>query len=155
MGREAECRTPGNCELVSEYSKQLRADLDELKKAVAKHSVYIVNTNNDICEITASMKLLTPQKPDWLKIILAGITLLTIIMSAQIWVQSNFENRPTKLEVQEQIKPIKESIADIGDKAHHMQRAQSVQKVVTERVETQQKEILSKLNALLSKRRRR
>lgn len=124
-------------------------EIDDIKQVLAAHNVRFENGRNALEDLRKTVEALKPEPTDWVRVGLAFLTIVSVLMGAQIWIQSNFETRPTRGEIEAQIAPLESKTDRVGQEIRSLKQGQAVQGEVIQRIEKTQEATMQKLNTLL------
>lgn len=96
-------------------------------------------------------KKIEPKAPDWLKLMLAGLSVVGILMGAQLWLTDRFNDRPTQAEFEKQVLPIKEAQKETARDVGDIQRSQSAQQTSIKNIENTQTKQGAKIDTILER----
>ena len=135
-------------------------ELDDIKQILAAHNVRFENGRNALEDLRKSVEGVQPKPTDWIKVGLAFLTIVSVLMGGQLWIQSNFESRPTRAEIESQIAPLQERTESVTrdiqtktdsvkEEIRALKQSQAVQGEVVQRIEKTQEQTVQKLNTVL------
>lgn len=92
-----------------------------------------------------------PKAPDWLKMMLAGLSVVGILMGAQLWLTDRFNDRPTQAEVEKLTAPIKAAQKETAKDVGNIEKSQSAQQTSIKNIETTQATQGGKIDKILER----
>lgn len=129
----------------------LQDDMSHVKETLVAHETRFGNGREVMAEIRTDIEKLKPKAPDWLKLMLAGLSVVGILMGAQLWLTDRFNDRPTQSEVEKMTAPIKaaqkETAMEIGD----IEKSQSAQQTSIRNIEREQTKQGDKIDTILER----
>jgi len=130
---------------------ELQDDMVQVKEKLVVHETRFGNGSHVMAEMKADIDSLKPKAPDWLKLMLAGLSVVGVLMGAQLWMTDRFNDRPTHGETEKMITPIrqaqKETARDVGD----IQKSQSAQQTSIKNIEYTQEAQSRKIDTILER----
>lgn len=136
--------------------EELKKDVAELKEATVEHRLRLENGVKVFGDFDERIKRLEPKAPDWLKLLMAGVTLLGIALGAYYGVVEKLHDRPTA----EQLEKVVDKHVEHGHPAAEKQlqdirEEQVEQRTVIQNIDKRQGEVHQKLDRLLEQQPRR
>lgn len=108
-----------------------------------------------MAEMREDIEKLKPKTPDWLKLFLAGVSVVGILMGAQLWLTDRFNERPRWDQVEGLVRPLKAEQERTAASVRKIETMQSEHGTALEVIKSAQKRQDAKLDTLLAPRRRR
>lgn len=164
MGRKAERRASRDRRVVSELSRlssdvsETRDDLVSIKERLAAHETRFGNGREVMAEIRDSISKnsrdiedLKPKAPDWLKLTLAVLSVVGILMGAQLWMTDRFSDRPTHYQIEKMTGPIKAAQKETAKEIRDIEKSQSAQATSIKNIEASQKAQEANVDTILKR----
>ena len=82
---------------------------------------------------------------------LAGLSVVGILMGAQLWLTDKFNSRPTRHESEKMIAPIKEAQKETAGEIKDIEKSQSAQQTSIKNIEKAQDDQGKKIDTLLQR----
>ena len=130
---------------------ELQDDMTQVKEKLVVHETRFGNGIHVMAEMKAEISALKPKAPDWLKLMLAGLSVVGILMGAQLWLTDRFNDRPTHREAEKMVTPIKEAQKETAKEIGDIGKSQSAQKISIENIETTQASQSKKIDTILER----
>ncbi len=130
---------------------EIKDDIVEVKEKVAGHEIRFDNGRKIMGDIKADLNALKPKAPDWLKLLLAGLTIIGILMGGQLWLTDRFNDRPTKKALEKRINPIKVSQEKTSKEIRGIRDEQIEQRTLINHVKETQDKQDEKLSDILDR----
>jgi hypothetical protein len=134
---------------------ELQDEVAEAKETLVEHATRFENGRHVMDElkgrVTSVEKRIEPKAPDWQKLLLAGLTVIGVLMGAQLWITEKFNDRPTHEEVQKMTGPLKDVQRDTAREIGDIEKSQSAQAESIRNIETLQKDQGRKIDAILER----
>jgi cytoskeletal protein RodZ len=129
----------------------LQDDMSEVKETLVMHETRFGNGREVMADMRDRIEKLEPKAPDWLKLGLAGLSVIGILMGAQIWLTDRFNARPTQSQVDKMTAPIKAAQKETAKEIRDIERHQSAQQISIQNIESTQKEQGGKIDTILER----
>jgi septal ring factor EnvC (AmiA/AmiB activator) len=122
-----------------------------VKEKLVSHETRLGNGIHVMSEMKTDIEGLKPKAPDWVKIMLAGLTVVGILMGAQLWLTDRFNDRPTQAEVEKMTAPIKEAQKETAKEIGDIEKSQSAQQTSIKNIENTQRSQGAKIDTILER----
>jgi cytoskeletal protein RodZ len=127
---------------------------DEMGEVQEKQIVFETRFSNGR-EVMAELKQdiidLKPKAPDWLKLMLAGLSVVGILMGAQLWLTDRFNSRPTQEQMEKNIAPIKAAQKETAKDVREIEKSQSAAQTSVKNIEHTQTQQGAKIDTILER----
>jgi hypothetical protein len=130
---------------------ELQDDMGEVKEKLVEHETRFSNGREIMAEIKRDVIDLKPKAPDWLKLMLAGLSVVGILMGAQLWLTDRFNDRPTQQEMDRSISPIKAAQKETAKEIGEIEKSQSAQQTSIRNIERTQNQQGTKIDTILER----
>lgn len=122
-----------------------------VKETLVVHETRLGNGRQAMVEVRERIDRLEPKAPDWLKLGLAGLSVVSILMGAQLWMNDKFNDRPTRGEVDKRVAPIKEAQKQTAREIGDIEKSQSAQAASIRNIESAQEKQVGKIDLILER----
>ena len=122
-----------------------------VKETLVVHETRLGNGREVMAEMRKEIEDLKPKAPDWLKIMLAGLSVVGVLMGGQLWLTDRFNDRPTQHEVEKMTAPIEEAQKETAKEIGDIEKSQSAQKISIQNIEATQAEQGRKIDTILER----
>lgn len=129
----------------------IEEDVIGINKKLSEHDLRFGNGREAMGTIRKRVEALEPKAPDWQKILLAGLTVVGVLMGAQLWITEKFASRPTQDEIDQQIQPIQEAQKETAREIRDIEKHQSAQQTSIRNIERAQIDQDRKLDTILER----
>lgn len=133
----------------------LQDDMSQVKEAIVMHETRFGNGREAMAAIRKDLGAIEedikPKAPDWVKIFLAGLTVVGILMGAQLWITSEFDDKATKLELEKSEASIKSAQKETAKQIGEIEKSQSAQETSIKNIEATQKDQGHKIDTILDR----
>lgn len=133
----------------------LQDDMSEVKETLASHNTRFENGRHVMDElkgrVTSVERRTEPKAPDWQKLLLAGLTVIGVLMGAQLWITEKFNDRPTHREVQEMTDSLKDAQRETTKEIGDIEKSQSAQQTSIRNIERIQAAQDEKIDTILER----
>ena len=123
----------------------------QVKEKLVVHETRFGNGSFVMAEMKEDINKLKPKAPDWLKLMLAGLSVIGILMGAQLWLTDRFNARPTHSDTEKMIAPIKEAQKETSKDVGDIQKSQSAQQTSIKNIEYTQQMQSGKIDTILER----
>jgi predicted nucleic acid-binding Zn-ribbon protein len=110
---------------------ETKDDVSELKQSVtaneASNQVRFTNGRKVMAEMKSDVADLKPKAPDWQKLLLAGFTVVALLMGGQLWITEALNKRVTQTEMEKRLLPIENAQKRTAEDIRDLAQAQSAQ----------------------------
>jgi septal ring factor EnvC (AmiA/AmiB activator) len=130
---------------------ELQDEVVTVKEKLVVHESKFDNGRLAMAEIRERVDRLEPKAPDWLKLMLAGLSVVGILMGAQLWLTDRFNDRPTHSEVEKMTRPIKEAQRETAKEIGDIEKSQSAQETSIRNIEREQTKQGDKIDTILER----
>jgi cytoskeletal protein RodZ len=130
---------------------ELQDDMGVVKEKLVQHETRFSNGREVMSEMKQDLIDLKPKAPDWLKLMLAGLSVVAILMGAQLWLTDRFNARPTRAQVEKQVAPIKEAQKETAKEIGDIEKSQSAQQTSIRNIEHTQTAQGKKIDKILER----
>lgn len=130
---------------------ELKDGMIEVKEKVSGHEIRFSNGRKVMADIKTEINELKPKAPDWLKLLLAGLSIVGILMGAQLWLTDRFAARPTKEALEKRIAPIEASREKTSKEIREIRDEQIEQRTLMKNVKETQNNQDKKLGDILDR----
>lgn len=130
---------------------ELRDDVSHVKEKVAGHEIRFSNGRKIMAELKGEVEKLKPKAPDWLKLLLAGLSIVGVMMGAQLWLTDKFSERPTEKKMNQRIAPVEEAQEETSKEIREMRDEQIEQRQIIKGIEKTQYSQDDKLDDILTR----
>jgi cytoskeletal protein RodZ len=130
---------------------ELKDDMVEVKERVAGHEVRLSNGRKVMGELRSEVEQLKPKAPDWLKLLLAGLSIIGVLMGAQLWLTDRFSERPTNGQLEKRFSPIEASEEKTSKEIRNIRDEQIEQRALINHVKEAQKDQSEKIEEVLDR----
>ena len=148
-------RQPTNSELHTSKLRsnvsELQDDVTQIKGTIIVHESRFGNGREAMKAIREDIEMLKPKAPDWVKLMLAGLSVIGVLMGAQLWLTDRFNNRPTKGQVEAIVAPLRESRKETAREIKAIEISQSAQQTSIKDIQKTQKDLDNKLGTILDR----
>jgi cytoskeletal protein RodZ len=129
----------------------LQDDMGEVKEKLVEHETRFSNGREVMAEMKQEIVDLKPKAPDWLKLMLAGLSVVGILMGAQLWLTDRFNSRPTRGEMEKNAAPIKQAQKETAKEIGDIEKSQSAQQTSIQNIERTQTQQGRKIDTILER----
>lgn len=129
----------------------LRDDMEQVKQSIIVHETRFGNGREVMADMKRDIEALQPTAPDWLKLMLAGFSVIGVLMGAQLWMTDKFNDRPTGHQVEKLIEPIKQTQKETAKEIVDIERSQAKQATTIKNIEREQNSQGKKLDSILDR----
>jgi cytoskeletal protein RodZ len=129
----------------------LQDDMSEVKEKLVEHETRLSNGRHAMHDIRERVEKLEPKAPDWLKLMLAGLSVVGVLMGAQLWLTDRFNARPTHSEVDKMVHPIQETQKETAREIGDIEKSQSAQATSIRNIEKTQAVQGEKIDTILER----
>jgi hypothetical protein len=158
MGRDIRRKTTGNrrvvtvpTDIVINDIAELQEDMAEVREKLVQHETRLGNGIHVMTELKSDIDNLKPKAPDWLKLMLAGLSVVGVLMGAQLWLTDRFNDRPTHGELGTQIAPIEQAQKETANEIRDIEKSQSAQQISIKNIESTQTAQSKKIDTILER----
>ena len=130
---------------------ELQDDMSEVKEKLVIHETRFGNGREVMNDIRNDVDKLKPKAPDWLKLMLAGLSVIGVLMGAQFWLTDRFNDRPTQAEFERRITPIKQAQKETAKEIGDIEKSQSAQQTSIKNIEKSQTAQGAKIDTILER----
>jgi len=134
---------------------ELQDDMSEVKEKLVAHETRFDNGRHAMGDIRERIEKVEqkvePKAPDWLKLMLAGLSVVGILMGAQLWLTDRFNDRPTHGEVEKMTSPIKQAQKETAKEIGDIEKSQSAQATSIKNIEREQTKQGNKIDVILER----
>ena len=133
----------------------LQDDMSEIKDRISAHDqrfgngIHVMSSMKERIEVVE--KRTEPKAPDWIKVTLAGLSVVGILMGAQLWLTDRFDDRPTQEEFDRTMAPLKEAQKNTAREIGDIGKAQSAQQTSIKNIEKTQTQQGTKIDIILER----
>jgi cytoskeletal protein RodZ len=129
----------------------LQDDMSHVRETLVAHETRFGNGREVMSEIRTDIEKLQPKAPDWLKLMLAGLSVVGILMGAQLWLTDRFNARPTRGEMDKMTAPIKSAQKETAKEIGDIEKSQSAQQTSIKNIENTQTAQGHKIDTILDR----
>lgn len=130
---------------------ELQDDMSQAQEKLIVHETRFGNGQKAMSEMRTDIEVLQPKSPDWLKMFLAGLSVVGILMGAQLWLSDRFNDRPTHREVDKGLLPIRSAQKETAGEIKEIEKSQSATKTAIKNIEATQNKQGAKLDRILER----
>lgn len=134
---------------------ELQDEMSGVKEKLVEHEMRFDNGRHAMSDIrdrvTVVESEIRPKAPDWLKLMLAGLSVVGILMGAQLWMTDRFNDRPTHADVEKMTAPIKEAQKSTAKEIGDIEKSQSAQQTSIKNIENTQIRQSEKIDIILER----
>lgn len=134
---------------------ELQDDMSGVKEKLVEHDMRFDNGRHAMVDIRSRIATveneIKPKAPDWLKLMLAGLSVVGILMGAQLWMTDRFNDRPTHSDVEKMAAPIQEAQKETANDVGRIRESQAAQQTSIKTIETTQVQQNSKIDMILER----
>lgn len=130
---------------------ELQDDVSHMKETLTAHEVRLGNGREIMSEMREDLESLKPKAPDWLKILLAGLTVIGVLMGGQLWMTDRFNDRPTRRQVEKMTTPIQQAQKETAKEIKDIEKYQSAQQISIQNIERAQTQQGTKIDKILTR----
>lgn len=144
-----------NLETLNRDVSELQDDMTEVKEKLVAHEtrfgngIHVMDGMKD--RIDKVEKKVEPKAPDWLKLMLAGLSVIGVLMGAQLFLTDRFNDRPTHEEADKMIAPIKAAQKETAKDVGNIQKSQAASETSIKNIETVQQRQGDKIDMILER----
>jgi hypothetical protein len=142
-------------ERLSDDVLELQDDMSHVKEKLVAHETRFGNGIHVMGEMKGRIevveKKVEPKAPDWLKLMLAGLSVVGVLMGAQLWLTDRFNDRPTDQEMESRIAPIRAAQKDTANDVGDIRQSQAAQQTSIKTIETVQAKQGDKIDIILDR----
>jgi septal ring factor EnvC (AmiA/AmiB activator) len=130
---------------------ELQDDVAQVKETLTVHETRFGNGREVMATLRSEVEALKPKAPDWLKLMLAGLSVVGILMGAQLWLTEKFNDRPTQDEVEKMAAPLKQAQKETAKEIGDIEKSQSAQQTSIRNIEREQTKQGGKIDQILDR----
>lgn len=130
---------------------ELQDDMSQVKETLVQHETRLGNGRHAMNDIRTRVEKLEPKAPDWLKLMLAGLSVVGVLMGAQLWLTDRFNARPTHGQVEKMTTPIKDAQKETAREIGDIEKSQSAQQTSIRNIERTQADQSKKIDTILER----
>lgn len=136
---------------LSNEVSDMQSDVASMKGTIDGHEIRLDNGSKAISQNSKDIAHLQPKAPDWLKILLAGLTIILVLMGGQLWITSEFAKRAKNEDVDKKIAPLQKAQKETAQEIKDIEKAQSAQQVSVSNIEKAQADQGKKIDLILQR----
>lgn len=117
---------------------EMRDEVAQMNQILAGHEVRFDNGRKVMGDIKGDVEKLKPRAPDWQKMLLAGFSIVALLMGAQLWITEALNDRPTHRDLERRLAPLETAQKEMNREIRDLTEAQTKS---TEKLKTIQESI--------------
>lgn len=125
--------------------------MKEVKEKLVAHETRLENGRLAMEGTRKRIEKLEPKAPDWLKLGLAGLSVVGVLMGGQLWLTDRFNDRPTHSEIRQQLAPMESAQKETASQIRGIERSQAVQATSIKNIERTQASQDEKMDTILER----